>query len=114
MATIFMLSNRQSISVSEELFIDFLVFKTLHMIEYALLTFLTFRALYKTTRFPFAHMLIIALLVSVAYGVTDEIHQTFVPTRTGTFRDIGIDLIGISAMSIFLKRYFKHIKQYMY
>lgn len=114
MGIIFKLSSRQSIAVSDELFINFLVFKTLHMIEYALLTFLTFRALYKTTKFPFIHMLVLALLVSIAYGVTDEIHQTFVPTRTGTFRDIGIDLIGILAMYIFLKRYFTRIKQYMY
>lgn len=114
MGTIFMLSSRQNISVSEELFINFLFFKTLHMIEYAVLNFLTFRALFKTTDFKFPDQLAIAFLVAVAYGITDEIHQTFVPSRSGSFRDIGIDLIGITSMYIFLRSYFPKLRKYMY
>jgi VanZ family protein len=114
MGTIFMLSSQQNISVSEELFINFLFFKTLHMIEYAILNFLTFRALFKTTYFCIPDQLTIALLVAVAYGITDEIHQTFVPTRSGSFRDIGIDLIGIVSMYLFLRSYFPKLRKYMY
>jgi VanZ family protein len=29
------------------------------------------------------------------FAVSDEIHQSFVPGRTASFMDIGLDLIGI-------------------
>ena len=32
-------------------------------------------------------------LTSILYGILDEIHQSFVPGRTPSFMDIGLDLI---------------------
>jgi VanZ family protein len=37
----------------------------------------------------------LALGITIAYGVSDEVHQTFVPSRSGTIRDVLID--GASA-----------------
>jgi VanZ family protein len=41
-----------------------------------------------------AHAASIALIVASLYGVTDEIHQHFVPTRTPDVVDWGVDTLG--------------------
>ncbi len=38
---------------------------------------------------------IFAIMISVLYATTDEIHQYFVPGRVGTWSDVLIDSIGI-------------------
>lgn len=40
----------------------------------------------------------------LAYAISDEIHQTFVPTREGTIRDVMIDGIGIIIMYILINQ----------
>jgi VanZ family protein len=35
-----------------------------------------------------------ALVLSAAYATTDEFHQSFVPTRTASVRDVMIDTSG--------------------
>ena len=35
-----------------------------------------------------------ALAVTIGYGVTDEVHQTFVPGRTGDVADVFADAMG--------------------
>ncbi len=36
----------------------------------------------------------LATLIATAYGVTDEVHQLFVPRRSADWRDVVADLIG--------------------
>lgn len=43
----------------------------------------------------------IAFVISLLYACFDELHQFFVAGRSATFRDIGIDMIGI-ALAIIL------------
>jgi VanZ family protein len=106
MVLIFTFSSRQGISVSEELAVDFIVLKGAHIIMYAILYFLLFRAFYlnahHTKRDPPPY--IVPLIVAVVYGMSDEIHQTFVPTREGHIRDVFIDAIGIYIMYTLIKR----------
>lgn len=85
MTVIFFLSARESVQVADEPLINFLFFKTLHVIEYAILFVLYYRALKNKTA---------ALLLTLLYAATDEIHQLFVPTREGRLRDVIIDAIG--------------------
>ncbi|MEK9143211.1 MAG: VanZ family protein [Patescibacteria group bacterium] len=85
MAVIFFLSGRSSVQVAEEPLINFLFFKTLHVIEYAVLFVLYFRALKNAVG---------AFLLTLLYAAIDEIHQMFVPTREGRLRDVIIDAIG--------------------
>jgi VanZ family protein len=33
-------------------------------------------------------------VLAVLYAISDEVHQSFVPTREGTLRDVIIDAIG--------------------
>ncbi len=44
---------------------------------------------------------IIVILISVFYGITDEIHQYFVPGRNASLSDIGINFVGIILSSLF-------------
>ncbi|GJL64738.1 MAG: hypothetical protein NPIRA04_33920 [Nitrospirales bacterium] len=71
--------------------------KIIHAIEYAILAILCYRALLHTTttewRFyaPF-----LAIMSSVMFGITDEIHQAFVPLRQADAWDVLADGIGAS------------------
>lgn len=114
MITIFFLSSRQRIAVSEEFAINFIVFKSLHVIEYATLFFLVFRGYYRT--FSHKNMNKIygyAIVTTFLYAVSDEVHQTFVPTRTGTVRDVFIDSIGILLCFQYTKMYLAKLKIFL-
>jgi len=97
MGVIFFFSTRQRITVSDHYAVNFLFFKMLHVIEYAVLYMLTFRA----TKNPVASFIIVIL-----YAASDEIHQLFVATREGTVRDVIIDTLGAGLAWIFIKKLF--------
>jgi VanZ family protein len=40
--------------------------------------------------------LILAATVGILFALSDEYHQTFVPGRGGTLRDVGIDGLGVA------------------
>ena len=65
---------------------DLVLRKLAHMTEYAVLGFLLARALGREVP---------ALIVGVAYAVTDEIHQHFVAGRHGAAYDVAIDAAGV-------------------
>jgi len=69
--------------------------KTAHVSEYAVLSLLIFRA-WANTVWPsrLAGAALITLLVSGAFAATDEFHQSFVPSRTASARDVMIDITG--------------------
>ena len=69
--------------------------KGAHMAEYALLAFLlcAFVA-YTWASMPFYRASLIAWFFATLYGVTDEIHQIFVPGRGPSVRDVLINAIG--------------------
>jgi VanZ family protein len=95
MAIIFSLSNRQRVSVSQEYVLNFIFFKTLHVLEYAMLFILVSKALWgslmeRAKQRIFVH----AFVITVLYALTDELHQLMVPTREGTLRDVIIDAAG--------------------
>lgn len=85
MGIIFLLSSRQSVTVSSEYLLNFLFFKTLHLIEYAILFILLVRAT-RSYRGAF--------ILTILYAITDEMHQQFVPSRQGQPRDVIIDGVG--------------------
>lgn len=75
----------------------FLVRKTAHFTEYAILGalfYLNFRQLPKLNRHP--KKILLPIIFSFLYACTDEIHQIFVPSRSAQFRDILIDTLGAS------------------
>ena len=111
MVVIFLLSSRQRISVSTVYSINFLVFKSLHVLEYALLYFLLFRAYYNSmSRKNMKKIFGIALATTILYALSDELHQTGVPTRNGALRDIFIDSLGILLCFQYTKVYLSNLK----
>lgn len=104
MGVIFFLSGRSSIQVADEPVINFLFFKTLHVIEFSLLFMLYFRALKNTLRIAIGiNVFAVAFVLTLLYAVTDEIHQLFVPSREGRLRDVIIDAIGAGGAWIYLE-----------
>ncbi|MDD4784916.1 MAG: VanZ family protein [Candidatus Shapirobacteria bacterium] len=86
MAIIFYFSSRQTVGIGTNQTDRFLILKSFHLIEYAFLAILLFLAISKKN---------VVILIAYLYAVSDEIHQHFIPGRTGLFRDTLIDLIGI-------------------
>jgi hypothetical protein len=96
MALIFYLSSRQRVEVSDIYLVQFAVFKSLHVIEYAVLYLLNFRALKNLFPREIWKNHIDAFVITLVYAFSDEIHQRVVPTREGRMRDIVIDTLGIT------------------
>ena len=75
--------------------LTFLVRKSAHIIAYFVLGVLMYRALrVSIRRWPARTVAGLALLSCSLYAVTDEIHQLFVPGRSGELRDVMIDSIA--------------------
>jgi VanZ family protein len=74
-----------------------------HIGEYAILAFLIFRALYNREEKGFfsKYAWFWAFAGATLYGVSDEIHQMFVPTRTAYLGDILMDGVGAGVGLLF-------------
>lgn len=74
---------------------DFLLKKTAHLIEYAILAILLYRGfINKGCKKNMAG--VYSLLLAVFYAITDEVHQAFTPGREPRMRDVVIDGAGIA------------------
>jgi VanZ family protein len=86
--------------------------KTAHVTAYAVLGFLSIHAF---TVSGLKNSAFYALLLSFFYAVTDEIHQLFIPGRSGEVSDVLLDtmgaLIGIGLYIGCKKVYLKYIYQ---
>lgn len=66
-----------------------------HYIAYSCLSLLVFRAVRGIWyRWSLASVALVAVFVSAFYGITDEVHQIFVPPRCCEFLDWVADLLG--------------------
>ncbi len=102
----------------EELIEDFqfIVRKGAHFTAYAVLGVLSFLSVITYKKIPFNIRAAIGWVVCLLYSVGDEIHQTFIPGRSGEVRDVCIDVCG-SALAILvcgvlgkkIKAFKKHI-----
>jgi VanZ family protein len=66
-----------------------------HIAEYGLLALLAYRAIRwgRDARWRWSWA-VLAWTVAVAYAFTDEFHQLFVGTRSGTIGDVYVDAVG--------------------
>jgi VanZ family protein len=101
MGVIFALSAQPSLD-SGLGWIDHVGRKFVHFGEYALLCFLWWRAI-KTVTNP-RRAVLLAFLITSAYAITDEYHQTFVDGRHGTPVDWLIDSAGAAVAAVWLGR----------
>jgi len=75
--------------------VEFFLRKAAHVSEYAMLAVLLYRAFVHTV-FQSRRALSagLVLLSCTAYAASDEFHQSFVPSRTSSLRDVMIDVCG--------------------
>lgn len=76
-------------------FFHLLVRKLGHLGEYAILAMLAAHA-FRTSSYELLrrHWFLASLLLSVLYSLSDEFHQSFVPTRGASIYDCLIDSVG--------------------
>jgi VanZ family protein len=69
--------------------------KAAHLVEYAILAGLLFRALWPDVERPTpTWVLVLGVVLSTVYGAADEFHQYFVPTRECNWTDLAADGVG--------------------
>ncbi|MGB4966247.1 MAG: VanZ family protein [Microgenomates group bacterium] len=113
MSAIYYFSSHPHFSLVQQTTFDFILFKTLHMVEYAFLYYLWFRALYQTNIIPKKNTLLAAILLTLLYAISDEYHQTLVPTREGKLRDVVIDFAGIMIIWYYIKSNLRFVTKYL-
>ncbi|QAT38847.1 VanZ family protein [Clostridium sp. JN-9] len=87
---------------------NFAVRKAAHFTEYFILYLFAYNAL--TDCYDKRKCLWISLIIVFLYASTDEIHQIFVPGRSGRFRDVLIDTSG-GTLGMIIKGFNCHIKK---
>ncbi len=66
-----------------------------HLIEYALLSFLTLRAFDRNNKLSRRKKLVLTLFLTFLFAASDEWHQSFVPERECRWSDWLVDLLGV-------------------
>lgn len=105
MVFIFILSGMPSNAVVElpDAAIDAFIKESLHLVEFAILYALLVLAAFTTGKFSVKANVILAA-IAILYGLSDEIHQSFVPYRSATVIDFVKDTIGVLAACYFVNR----------
>lgn len=80
--------------------------KTAHVISYFILSVLIFASSYfilKSNKKAY----LVAIMLSLIYAISDEVHQIFIPGRTATIRDVFIDMFGVALGMLIIMIYKK-------
>ena len=88
-----------------------LIRKSAHAVEYFILGFLLFRAFRSDSLQPWdQRWTIYTVIVVVLYAMSDEFHQIFVPSRSSSIFDVGLDTAGgvLSQIAIMLRLRNRH------
>ncbi len=110
MVLLFVLSSRPVLLEIENEAGNLSFYKFAHMIAYAVLTWLWWRAIspQRKTTWP---IVLTALGLTILFGISDEIHQLFVPGRHGRIADVLFDSAG-ALMMILLIRHVKWLRNF--
>lgn len=69
--------------------LNLIVRKTTHVIVFGILSLLLFKTLE-----PYRYSFLLAWLFTILYVITDEYHQSFMPGRVATYRDVFFETFG--------------------
>jgi VanZ family protein len=103
---IWLFPNISEASLNE---IHFLIRKTAHFTEYALLALLAVRAFHTSRRAALGRVWwLVAFALVACVSLLDEYHQSFLPSRTGTIYDSLLDMTGgataLACAALWLRR----------
>ncbi|MFN3468051.1 MAG: VanZ family protein, partial [Candidatus Brocadiales bacterium] len=81
--------------------------KPIHLVEYAILCILICWAQFHPNNplRPIKKVVFFSIIASSLYGVSDEVHQYFVPTRNSDVLDWAFDTLGASLAGFFWYKY---------
>ncbi len=102
MGLIFFVSGQPTVPKISENWIDLLIKKTGHAVAYGILAWLYFRAL-RVTSWRIGIVRALSVGLAMAYALSDEYHQTFVPGRNGALMDVAIDSLGAVVTMLLLR-----------
>lgn len=107
MAVIFLLSSQSGLAVTEDVAVERPIRGFAHLAAFGLLGGLVLYALCANAR-PTIARAVLAMAITTLYAVSDELHQSIVPDRTGRAQDVVIDalgaLIGLTVAWLVLRR----------
>jgi VanZ family protein len=84
---------------------DFILRKTAHVVEFAVLTFLLLRAFVRSwPAMTKRTAMVISFLLALVYAVSDEVHQSFVPGRGPSVGDVVVDACGMALCLLVFRR----------
>ena len=83
--------------------LHFVIRKLAHITEYAILGALAFRALRSDERGWRPRWAIAAIAIALVVAATDEVHQSFVPSRGPSPVDVGIDTVGAAIAQVVIR-----------
>lgn len=105
MILIFVGSSQVNLPSAQSGWLDFVIKKFGHVGEYGVLGLLLWRAFAGgdlRSQEPFARPALWTVAAGGLYAASDEIHQLFVPTRSGMLRDVIIDVTALTAVLLLL------------
>ena len=109
MALIFFLSSRSSFPVSPPSIPYF--DKICHVVEFAILGYLLMRAFVHSDNPNLSkYALLLTIIVAVLFGLSDEVHQFFVPLRHSDVFDLIFDSLGAligSCVALRVNKYYR-------
>ena len=104
-ALIFILSASLSVAPPPGLVFEDKIY---HFMEYGVFSFLLFLAFYHSrNEFLKKNVFFLSCIIGMAYGLSDEIHQSFVPGRSCEFLDFVADCLGVVLVQIGIWLYLK-------
>ena len=90
--------------------VDIVLKESLHLVEFAILYVLFVIPLAMSGKLTLKSSIVVAVIAAL-YGVTDEIHQSFVPYRSATLIDVVKDWIGVIAVWAHVRFHYFHRKK---
>jgi len=83
----------------------------LHVIEYAIFTFLLFRAFANSKNITLKNnTILLSITIATVYGMMNEFYQNFVPGRIYSVFDMIANFIGSLLVTIFNIKFYKKIR----
>lgn len=100
--TLTIITNLCHLSESQASLINVIFRKSVHLVAFGILAILFYNSFEH-------HRFFISWLSTTVYAVTDELHQAFLPERTGSIVDVGIDSLG-AIISLIIVKIFSRTK----
>ena len=90
--------------------LNYIIRKGAHITEFFILSFLLYSFLGKLDMKKI-HMILLTSLFSLNIAFLDEIHQLYIPGRTGRLNDVFIDFIGVFIFLLFILCFKKKVER---